>query len=436
MRKKIYAAFVLAAAMGLTACGGAAPAVTEAPTTAVIAEATTAAKQETTAADEKASEVVSEAATEATTEATTKEDGNASENAAGGISKADFDVMEDEEALIALVADPDNVTVDEFMMIANTLQWAEWASQPHLGLKANITTKALGKLLKPQLSVREIYFSAALDSDIPQVRAFVCQKLQNYENFDSEMGKKFFKLLETETDPNVLYDATYAMCNCAFQPEVAAFILRMTDHENPKIRMTAAVACQGNRSKGVDGMLEAMIKLMNDPDDDVKKAACRYAGGLEDDGVIDALAAILNDPAQVKFHGSCLEGLYKLWCDYPSYKSKSERAYKVTMDYLKTTPRSKDVPSWSGISAMKNFDVNKAEAFLAEADYYSSSEMYDVFSAILADEEADFNARKGTIGVIASHCPDRMGELASVIDGVSDDKDREKLQKEYDSKNK
>lgn len=431
MKKKIYAALVLAAAMGLTACGGSAPAATQAPTTSVVVEATTAeatTKAESTTAAEEGTE-----ATETATEETSKEDTNAAD-AAGGITKADFEAMEDEQALIDLVADPSNATVDEFMMIANTLQWTEW--DPHLGLMNSITTKALGKLLSSKTSEREVYLSAAFDSNIPQVRAFACQKLQNYENFDSEMGKKFLKLLETETDPNILYDATYAMTNCAFQPEVAAFILKMTDSDQPRIRSAAAVACQGNRSKGVDGMVEAMIKLMNDPDEDVKKTACRYAGGLEDDGAIDALEAILNDPAQAKFHGSCLEGLYKMWCDYPGYKSKSERAYRVTMDYLRTTPRSKDVPAWSGISYMKNFNLEKAETFLAEADYYSSNEIYDVMSDILADEDAEMNARKAAIGVIAAHCPDRMGELTSIIDGVSDDKTREKLQKEYDNKNK
>ena len=161
-------------------------------------------------------------------------------------------------------------------------------------------------------------------------------------------------LIKDETNEYVLYNTTKALSNEAKSgQEIAEFIIKMASHEHAKIRNAAANALGNSWSKGVEGAVDTIIKLMNDTDTDVRKTACKYSGKLADESVIEPLVAILNNTDDADIHGSCVEGLTYLWYDYPFFENTSEKAYTATMDYLKKTPRTDKVPAWTAVGAFK-----------------------------------------------------------------------------------
>lgn len=71
-------------------------------------------------------------------------------------------------------------------------------------------------------------------------------------------------------------------------PAVAEFVLNMTEHENANVRKQAALAIGSEWAMGIDGMVDAILKLMGDEDEEVRTCAYKYAGRLHDEPVIDA----------------------------------------------------------------------------------------------------------------------------------------------------
>lgn len=57
---------------------------------------------------------------------------------------------------------------------------------------------------------------------------------------------------------------------------------------------------------GIDGMVDAILKLMGDEDEEVRTCAYKYAGRLHDDRVIDPLEEVLKDSSLVQFHDACI----------------------------------------------------------------------------------------------------------------------------------
>ena len=134
-------------------------------------------------------------------------------------------------------------------------------------------------------------------------------------------------------------------------PEVGKFLVDMSKHENSFVRRKAAIALANTWSNKVEGAVDAVIAMMGDSDENVAKLACSGSGKLGDEKVIEPIVNILNDESKKGLHGDCIRGLSVMWLDYPFHKNHNENAYKATMDYLKKTPRTKDIPAWNAISA-------------------------------------------------------------------------------------
>ena len=190
-------------------------------------------------------------------------------------------------------------------------------------------------------------------------------------------------------------------------------------------------------SKGVDGAVEAVITLMNDKDLEVRKAACRNAGKLNDDSVIEPLVKILNNADDADVHGSCIEGLVTLWYDYPFFKSTNEKAYNATMDYLKKTPRTDKVPAWTAVGAFKTTSTQPAfTEWKQKATYFKTDDIYNIMVDIIKDGNANYSARTSAIDVIKAHCSkEQFNSLKNIIDALTDSKAKS-VKSAYESKAK
>lgn len=340
------------------------------------------------------------------------------------------------EDLLAHIKDRNNVTTEEYVWLVSTYSNVE--IKDDMTLEKNITDEAIKQIdskAKPSL---DSYLESLLTNDAPQVRGYGISLITSLTGVSSKNLELAKNLIKTEKDPYVLYKATDALSNEAKKDkEVADFLIKMADHENAKIRLEAASALGNSWSKGVDGAVDTVIKLMNDKDEDVRKTACRYSGKLADESVIEPLVKILNNADDADIHGSCIEGLVYLWYDYPFFENTSEKAYKATMDYLKKTPRTDKVPAWTGVGAFRTTSTQDSfKKWKEKATYFNVDEVYNVMVDIIKDENASYLARTSAIDVIKSHCSEeKFKGLKSVIDGLTDSK-ASQVKSSYESKAK
>ncbi len=337
--------------------------------------------------------------------------------------------------LLAKIKDKDNVTPDEMKWLVSTYSYVK-IDEEKLDLEDNITDEAIKKLDSKALPKLDSYISELFKSDAPQVRGYAVSKITSLFGVSNENLTLAKELIKNEKEPYVLKEAVKALRNEGKNDkDIADFLLNMANNQNAVIRKEAAIALGNSWSKGIDGAVDTVIKLMNDSDIEVRKAACKYAGELEDEKVIDPLVKILNNNDEADLHGSCIEGLVDLWYDYPFFKSTSEKAYKATMDYLKKTPRTDKVPAWTAVGAFKTTSTQDAfKEWKKKATYFNTDEVYNVMVDIIKDGDANWLGRTSAIDVIKNHCSEQQfKDLKSVIDGLTD-KNASLVQSSYEKK--
>ena len=337
--------------------------------------------------------------------------------------------------LLAKIKDKDNVTPDEMKWLVSTYSYVK-IDEEKLDLEDNITDEAIKKLDSKALPKLDSYIGELFKSDAPQVRGYAVSNITSLFGVSNENLVLAKELIKNEKEPYVLKKAVVALRNEGKNDkDIADFLLNMANNQNAVIRKEAAIALANSWSKGIDGAVDTVIKLMNDSDIEVRKVACKYAGELEDEKVIDPLVKILNNNDEADLHGSCIEGLVDLWYDYPFFKSTSEKAYKATMDYLKKTPRTDKVPAWTAVGAFKTTSTQDAfKEWKKKATYFNTDEVYNVMVDIIKDGDANWLGRTSAIDVIKNHCSEQQfKDLKSVIDGLTD-KNASLVQSSYEKK--
>lgn len=163
-----------------------------------------------------------------------------------------------------------------------------------------------------------------------------------------------------------------------------------------------------------------MIDLMDDEDTDVRDAAYRYAGGLNDEKIIEPIVSMLNNPDDEQFHANGINSLVKLWYDYPLHKNTSESAYRATMDYLRTTPVTDKIPTWTAVTSFKN-KADNFDEWRARATYYNPDEIEQIMTDLIENPNANWLGRTGAVEVIAAHCSkEAFDALSPVVDSLTD----------------
>ncbi|MCR4604536.1 MAG: HEAT repeat domain-containing protein [Eubacterium sp.] len=350
-----------------------------------------------------------------------------STDAIGGVTKEKYATMNEEELIDALIADRTKVTPEEYANLISTFSFVDIEDKeddPYtMTLGENITSKAIQALDSKAIPQLSEYLDTLLASDSPQVRGYGISLVSSLFGVSDSSLESAKKLMENETDKYVLWCATRALSNeMKKDPDVASFIFRMADNENPKVRVQAALAIGNSWSKGVDGTVDKIIAMMDDEDDSVKKAAIEYSGRLADNAVVKPLEKILKDDAKAAFHASVIKSLVSMWFDYPFHKNTNKKAYKLTMDYLKKKPRSEEQPYWTTVGSFENIAEDKFDDWKKKAKYYSADEVYKVMVDIIKDKKANWLGRAAAIKVIKEHCPKKFKALKSVVNKLKDDK--------------
>ena len=325
--------------------------------------------------------------------------------------------------LLEHIADKDNLTTDEFKWLIST--YSNVKINDDFTLEDNITDEALDEIKSSAYPPLGSYIADLIKSDAPQVRGYVVSQMRSLFGVSDSNLDLAKDLLKNEKDPYVIYKAATALSNELKSDEaIAEFFKKISESDNALIRKAAVQGFANSWSKDVEGATDIVIKMMNDTDKDVRKAACSGAGNLGDEAVIEPLVKILNNPDDYEIHGSCIDGLVDLWYDFPFFEKTSEKAYKATMDYLKKTPRTENVPYWTTVGSFKTTSTQDSfTKWKEKATYFKEDEIYNVMVDIIKDENANWLGRSSAIDVIKAHCSEeKYKSLKPIIEGLTDSK--------------
>ena len=408
MKRKITAWLLMASlsicTFGLTACG-------EAP------------KNEQTGA-QKQTETKQDAASGGATQSTESE---ASADSVAGVTKEQYQKMSADELINTLIKDKTAVTKDEYVNLISTLAFVDIEDKEDdaysMGLAENITNEAIRTLDGSAVPKLSEYLDDLLASSSPQVRGYGISQVSSLFGVSDTSLASAKTLIANETDDYVLWNATRALSNeMKTDADVASFVFKMADHENPKIRVQAAFAIGNSWSKGVAGTVDKIIAMMDDENESVQKAAVGSCGKLTDNAVLEPLSKILKDDSKQKLQADAIKSLVTMWYDYPFHKNTNKKAYKMTMDYLKKKPRSDEQPYWTTVGSFDDIAEEKFDDWKKKAKYYDPDEIYKVMVDILKDKKANWLGRSSAIKVIKVHCPKRFKALKAVVNKLKDDK--------------
>ena len=341
-----------------------------------------------------------------------------------GSAAQDFDYANSTaEDLLSHISDRENLTTDEFKWLIST--YSNVKINDDFTLEDNITDEALKELKSSAFPPLSSYVEDLIKSDSAQVRGYVVSQMSSLFGVSGSNIELAKDLLKNEKEPYVIYKAAKALSNELKSDEaIAEFFKKISESDNALIRKAAVQGFANSWSKDVEGATDIVIKMMNDTDKEVRKAACSGAGNLGDESVIEPLVKILNNPDDYEIHGSCIEGLVDLWYDFPFFEKTSEKAYKATMDYLKKTPRTENVPYWTTVGSFKTTSTQDSfTKWKEKATYFKEDEIYNVMVDIIKDENANWLGRSSAIDVIKAHCSEeKYKSLKTIIDGLTDSK--------------
>ena len=344
------------------------------------------------------------------------------------------------DSLKAKVADPKAITGDEYAAVLEGMACCTINEKSFtIDKKTCVVNDALDALKKDGAKFPSLNTVAArlAKHESPIVRG------KAYSSFSSLFGASGKDIsiakdaIKNEKDPYALQELVAGLSNEGNKdPEVGKFLLDMAKHENMFVRRKAANALANTWSDKVDGAVDAVIALFDDSDDNTAKLACAGAGKLGSDKVIEPIVKILNDESKEKMHGDCMRGLSTMWLDYPFHKNHNEAAYKATVDYLKKSPRTNKIPSWSAVATFSTVANNKGEFdnWKKEATWFKMDEFVGLMADLIQDKNFNWLGKGPAMKAVAQFGGKaELEKLGPAVEASGDDKVKDAYKKELES---
>lgn len=297
-------------------------------------------------------------------------------------------------------------------------------------LESNFVSKVISEVSRGRKRPEQTdaIFTKLLKNSSPSVRGVVVQQYGGLFGMSAETASKLVKALSAEKNAFVLKEGIKTLANQLKYDDVKQFVLGQIGNDNKEVRKAIALSVGNTWSKGIDGVNDAARKLLADGDDDVRRTILGYVGQLNDESFIPDLVKVLDDPEQGKLHGDAMKSLYTMWYDYPQHKNTSKAAYEATVKYLKTTPRTRDIPAWQTIGQLANRNERAYDAWKAKATYYNNAEFVKLMMDIAADPNANWLGRGPAVKVIAKiGTKADLEKLKGIVSANADDKNQKNV---------
>lgn len=369
--------------------------------------------------------------------------GNKSANNAGG--EAAVEAVDDnspamkllnsvpftEEGLKSMITSPEKQPLSDEEFEALYLAYSKVGiNEKTQSLESNFVGKVKSEVMRGRKTTdsQRAIIDKLLANPSAQVRGVAVQQFGGLFGMSAETATKLVKALENEKSAFVLKEGIRTLANELKRDDVKQFILGQITNDDKEVRKAVALSVGNSWSKGVDGVKDAALKLMGDANDDVRKTILGGVGQLTDESFVPELVKVLSDPSLGKFHGDAMKSLYTMWYDYPTHKNTSKAAYEATVNYLKTTPRTKDIPAWQTIGGLQNQNAKEIDAWKSKATYYKNADFVKLMMDIAADPNANWLGRGPAVKVIAKiGTKADLEKLKATISANADDKDQKNV---------
>ena len=369
--------------------------------------------------------------------------GNKSANNAGG--EAAVEAVDDnspamkllnsvpftEEGLKSMITSPEKQPLSDEEFEALYLAYSKVGiNEKTQSLESNFVGKVKSEVMRGRKTTdsQRAIIDKLLANPSAQVRGVAVQQFGGLFGMSAETATKLVKALENEKSAFVLKEGIRTLANELKRDDVKQFILGQITNDDKEVRKAVALSVGNSWSKGVDGVKDAALKLMGDANDDVRKTILGGVGQLNDESFVPELVKVLSDPSLGKFHGDAMKSLYTMWYDYPTHKNTSKAAYEATVNYLKTTPRTKDIPAWQTIGGLQNQNAKEIDAWKSKATYYKNADFVKLMMDIAADPNANWLGRGPAVKVIAKiGTKADLEKLKATISANADDKDQKNV---------
>lgn len=340
------------------------------------------------------------------------------------------------EDLLKGIKDRSNPTLDEYVELLNTYAYVDYTDTHEF--VENATTEAIYTLQDEgaTLPYATEFAPILLESDNINVRAYAYESFSGYVPIEDneELTALLKEKAKTETDPFVISCVLKGLSNAlSDDPEFGEYLVTQVDNENARNRYWLAYALGFVRYEDNEKQVDAIIKLMQDSDVEVKKMALKEAGGFYNEKVIDPIVEVLNDDAAFDCHGDAVDSLVDLWFDFPFHENTSEAAYKATMDYLKKSSDNENIPYWTAVISF-NTKGSEFDSWQEKATYFDVKEVVQVMTNIFKNENLDDLARKGAMTAISIYgTSEDVKALKATIDAMPDGFDKDSYTSSYDT---
>ena len=298
-------------------------------------------------------------------------------------------------------------------------------ADPFAGMDKKKYDEAVKDMTKEERNAFEL---KALKHADPQVRKLPMTGMTF--NLDPKFNsqEKIAALLnevQNETDLEVLEIALRSnMNNLTVSNDFFEAYKKAATHEDAKIRKAAMNGLINSNNKAVEGIEEVAVKYLDDADAEIRVAACKDLAHNKYASAMPKIEEILKSSDDAKLLEGCIKGVMDQWYYSPFFKEFDAKAYQLTLDYLKKTPRSKDLPGWSVVSTLTKAPKDEWKELAKE---FNAKDIVAVLSDIAKDENADTMARENAIEAIGIH--GAKADLTKLDKAIADEKLKGKIAK-------
>lgn len=254
-----------------------------------------------------------------------------------------------------------------------------------------------------------------LRHESPAVRLQAARLASSLFGGDAESRDALVAAARAEQNPHVLRAILRAVRSSIGRSDaVRDLLVAMADHPDEQVRITVLGALSASWARGTEGTLERVIAAVEgDPSPRVRTYACRQLGDRADPRALPLLERLTVAPTgDGKLYSACFRGLIGMWAAPVPHKEPSEKAYRLTLNRLRATPRTEQAPPWA---AIPNLEWAARPELAKNAPWFDKSELIEALGELALDRSAHWLARTGAIKTMA-----RLGARAARIQQIRD----------------
>lgn len=351
--------------------------------------------------------------------------------------KAEYDAMTVEQLVEKYVADPANITVEEYCALIATYAFVpttedgEFEYENKTKDAVKIVKDAGGKIPS---SLNEEVAQIMLAQPYPNARAYYYSSLINsFAGEGTEVYNALLAQYPNETDPFVIANLIYgASKSLGTDPGYCEYAISLADSEEYPIRYRVAVHLERLTAADRDVLVATGLKMMTDSEKAIRDAAMDSCGDIGGDEFVEPLNAILTDMEQVSSHPAASKAMVALWYHY----NFSEAAYKATLDYFRAESTDPDYPCWESINELTIKTGSRYDEWRAEAAYFNEAELVEIMKQLVIDGETARLIKISAVKVIGAHgTADDLNALRSTLEGMENmDKYIQEIDKQLEKK--